>query len=202
MDRANKAESEVSDIFLEIHDTIKDRVRERRQSLINHLSLEDMDDIVTAVTIYIGNFYFWKMVEVWDLLMYDIEKAVNAGLGRKLSQEEQISFIENSMKEIKKLHFDGRKIKAELLKGKPYDRTRMEIGANGGIAPFMAFIKKHDANTHGKLTNFIKWAMKTSTRQLRYTPQRNLGIYYSALQEKHGDSKSVRIMDMDSEYYP
>ena len=202
LDRANNAESEISDIYLEVNDTINDRVKERRQSLINHLSLEDMGDIVTAVKIYIGNFYFWKMVEVWDLLMFDIEKSVNAGLGRQLSQEEQLSFIENSMKEIKKLHFDGRKIKSELLNGKKYDRKQPAIGASGGIAPFLAFIKKHDAKTHGELTVYIKWAMKTSTRQFRYTPQRNLEIYYSALQEKHGDSKSVRIMDMDSEDYP
>ena len=163
---------------------------ERRKHLIENLSLEDLSDIVTAVKIYIGHFYFKKMVDVWDLLTYDIDKAVNGGLGRTLSKTEQITFIRDSMEEIKSLHFDGRKIKAELLNGKKYDRQSLDIGATGGIAPFMEFIKKHDTNAHEELTNFIKWNMKTATRQLHYTPQKNLGLYLSAVQsEKEAATK-------------
>lgn len=188
----SKAEDELSDIYLEIHDTVKDRVLEKRQRLIKNPSLEDLGDIVMATKIYIGNFYFWKMVKVWDLLMYDIEKAVNAGMEQQLSQEEQLAFIEKRMKEIKRKHFDGRKVKAELLKGKKYDRKRLNTGADGGIATLMEFIEKNNSTAYSRLTNYIKWAMKTSTRQLRYTPQRNLAIYYSVLHENQG---SVRVFD-------
>ena len=202
MDRANKAEAEISDIFIEFHNTIKDRVSKQRQKLINNLSLDDMDDIVTAVRIYIGNFYFGKMIEVWDLLMYDIEKVVGNERNGQLSKEEQISFIENSMKEIKKLHCDGRKVKAELLYGKKCDYTQPEVGASGGIASFLSFIKKNDINAHSNLIDYIKWSIKTSTSQLRYTPQKNLQIYYSALQERQGESKSVRVPNTDTRTIP
>ena len=189
LDKANTIENELSDTYLKIHDKINDRVIERRKHLIENLSLEDLSDIVTAVKIYIGHFYFKKMVDVWDLLTYDIDKAVNGGLGRTLSKTEQITFIRDSMEEIKSLHFDGRKIKAELLNGKKYDRQSLDIGATGGIAPFMEFIKTHDNNAHDELTNFIKWNMKTATRQLHYTPQKNLGLYLSAIQEEKEAAK-------------
>ena len=197
LDKANKAESELSYTYLKIHDKINDSVQERRQHLIENISLYDLSDIITAVKIYIGHFYFKKMVDIWDLLTYDIAKADKDELGRPLSTEEQLSFIENNMKEIKATRFDGRTLKAELLNGKKYDRRSLDIGATGGIAPFMDFIKKHDANAHSELTEFIKWAMKTATRQLRFTPKKNIELYHSAVQEANGEPNKK-----DSEEYP
>lgn len=190
--------NEITDDFIkvriEIIGAIKDRIKEHREYVRNNLSLEDIGAVTQAIKLYIGNFFFWKMVDIWNVIMTEIQDNIKdlKRAGEEYLLEDQRQQIRERINKQKYL-FSKATLMDELLNGKEYNKNRPERGAYGGIASFLDFIQVNDNESYNEIQEYLDWIVKEATKQLRMTPEKNLRLYKISLGDEKDTAKKTTV---------
>lgn len=145
-----KAQDALSNTYKDIQNIVNNKISIKRQNLIENLHSKDLfDELIQALQVYIGNYTF-------IILDFMCNLAINTDKIPQNDVKNYIKFLKNQcLNEI----YNGEK-----------ERHVFDFTPQGGIQPFMDFIKSQNETTYKNLKEYIEKTLSLALKPLTLTP--------------------------------
>lgn len=161
-----EAQNALAKTYKKMQEALSNEISKSRQELVKNISSVDFGELTQAVKIYIGNYAFCRLVNIWDAISAVVE--YDGALKEAIVQNKKL--------------YNGRVLRTELFNGA--DRPRLSTSEPyGGIKPFMDFIKGQDGSAYNELNEYAKKALSFALKPLNLSAKEAKEIFAIANKE-------------------